>query len=143
MLKTLVLGRCGELDLSLTEDMEAGMPWKALKNLQYLTFDWIPKLVNLPDGLQHVTNLRCLCLESNINLVALPEWISCFSSLVQMEIHNCPKLSSFPERFGELTSLHQLEIIANKEFIKRCQSPDGEDWPKIKHIPFLIIKEAL
>jgi len=141
-LKILVIGQCERLDLSLHDDITDGMPWKALRSLQYLTFDCLPKLVTLPNGLRHLTNLRCLCLEWNRNLEGLPGWISCFSSLRRMELHYCPKSSCLPEGFHELTSLNRLEIIAGGELTKRCQRPNGEDWPKIQHIPFVIVKEC-
>ncbi|KMT04537.1 hypothetical protein BVRB_8g182000 [Beta vulgaris subsp. vulgaris] len=78
-----------------------------------LGFLRLPKLVNLPEGLQHVTTLRSLC------------------------IHSCKKLKTL----CSLQSLTELVIHwCNKELRDRCREPDGEDWPKIRHISHLDIR---
>jgi len=130
-LEKLVIWYGDELDFSADEDM----PWKALKNLQSLELD---KLVALPNGLRHLTNLRSLSLTHNWELEELPEWISCLSSLQQMELWGCCKLTSLPEGFRELTGLKKLQISLCEGLKKRCEGPDGEDWPKIQHIPLII-----
>ncbi|KAJ8435333.1 hypothetical protein Cgig2_024320 [Carnegiea gigantea] len=129
---------CNQLDFLANEDTEEGMPWKALNNLQSLELHCIPKLVALPNGLQHLTNLRSLVISGNIQLKELPEWISCLSSLEHIVLLYCPKLTPLPEGFRELTDLKKLEIIGCKGLTKTCQGPGGEDWHKIQHIPHII-----
>ncbi|XP_048490373.2 uncharacterized protein LOC125492259 [Beta vulgaris subsp. vulgaris] len=108
-LQDLHISHCDLLDLEEKENM----PWKSLHSLSSLRLRYLPKLVNLPEGLQHVTTLRSLC------------------------IHSCKKLKTL----CSLQSLTELVIHwCNKELRDRCREPDGEDWPKIRHISHLDIR---
>ncbi|XP_074264693.1 disease resistance protein RGA2-like isoform X2 [Silene latifolia] len=139
-LDSLLLENCKELDLSPNDQSVDGMPWKALKKLSTLRLGLIPKLVHLPNGLQHLTNLRSLEITCN-NMVALPKWFTCFSSLEHMSLAHCPQLASLPEELAHLTSLNALEIINCPGLTARCRGPNGSDWSKVQHISLLIVKE--
>ncbi|XP_010677265.3 putative disease resistance protein RGA1 [Beta vulgaris subsp. vulgaris] len=144
-LEELVFSSCKELDLSpdtqpQNED-EVNMPWKAFKtSLHSLQLQFMDKLVAFPSGLQYLTNLHSLDIQSNYELLELPGWISCFSCLRFMQLYNCPKLTSLPQGFSELDALHELRIVKCNGLTERCQAPNGEDWPKIKHIPLLVVR---
>ncbi|GAB2293267.1 hypothetical protein Dimus_027472 [Dionaea muscipula] len=71
-LEKMEFSHCKELDLS-AECMEVDMPWKALKGLRSFELRRIPKMVELPNGLQHLTTLRSLQILDNKELIALPE----------------------------------------------------------------------
>ena len=96
------------------EDDCTGMPWKRLGQcLRYLTLSSLP-------------------------LKDLPEWIGCLSSLQSLQISYCKHLESLPDALRNLTSLQLLWLCDCNEIIKRrCQNPEGEDWPKIQHIPHI------
>ncbi|GAB2298460.1 hypothetical protein Dimus_032524 [Dionaea muscipula] len=108
----------------------------ALKGLRSLNLSWIPKMVVLPDGLQHLTTLRSLHIRQNEELIGLPEWISSLTSLESLEISECLGVKSLPEGFRLLTSLQRLHILYCSQVLReRCRGPNGDDWPKIQHIP--------
>ncbi|KAJ7949202.1 NBS-LRR type disease resistance protein [Quillaja saponaria] len=108
----LRISTCKELDLSNDEeDGDYGMRWKELSSLRTLFLYDIPKLVSLPEGLQHVTTLGHLFIFCCDNLLTLPEWIGNFkSSLLELHIFKCPKLTSLPEGIRNVRSLRKLEI---------------------------------
>ncbi|CAO2819533.1 unnamed protein product [Amaranthus hypochondriacus] len=137
-LTSLYLEHSNELELSPNED---GMPWKALKNLRLLEIRAIPKLLDLPSGLQNLVNLRFLKISYNDNLVELPEWIGSLQCLEFMRLYGCPKLTSLPEGFRKLTTLNALYIEACEGLTERCRGPNGRDWPKIQHISHVCVLE--
>lgn len=138
-MEKLTIWNCKQLDLSQNEEV----PWKSFMSLRSLRFHSAFKLLSLPSGLQHLTNLRSLEITCNDELNQLPEWISCFSSLQYLELYKCPKLTSLPDGFRELTGLNQLQIFECPELTERCRAPNGADWPKIQHIPFVVVREHL
>ncbi|KMT04538.1 hypothetical protein BVRB_8g182010 [Beta vulgaris subsp. vulgaris] len=81
-LQNLYIDDCYLLDLEEKENM----PWKSLHSLSSLSLIKLPKLVNLPEGLQHVTTLRSLCIQFCKNLKALPQWLNSLCSLQSIEI---------------------------------------------------------
>ncbi|GAB2279528.1 hypothetical protein Dimus_039355 [Dionaea muscipula] len=138
-LKSMQIRNCSELDLS-AEGMEVDMPWKALKGIRSLVLWGIPKMVELPDGLQHLTTLRSLRISFSDGLIALPEWIRCLTSLESFDMWSCPGVKSLPEGFRLLTSLKVLRIRGSEVLRERCRDPNGDDWPKIQHIPSVDVR---
>lgn len=118
---------------------EEGMSWRCLgQSLRSLRLERLPKVVNLPKGMQYLTSLHSLTIESHLE--ALPDWIGCLSSLQSLSINKCDRIESLPESIRMLTSLSNLEIIRCSQFLEeRCRDPEGEDWPKIQHIPYIRI----
>ncbi|XP_048501540.1 putative disease resistance protein RGA4 [Beta vulgaris subsp. vulgaris] len=143
-LEELVFRQCEKLDLSLHEEQEdEDMPWKTFEtSLHSLVFHKMPKLLRLPSGLQHLTNLRSLQISDNDELMEVPEWISCFSSLGYMELYKCPKITSLPNSFSKLTALNELQIVGCDGLTESCRSPNGKYWPKIQHIPLIIVRTS-
>ncbi|GAB2272178.1 hypothetical protein Dimus_006998 [Dionaea muscipula] len=136
-LEKMAISDCQQLDLS------AGMPWKALKGLRSLTLHLIYNMLVLPDGLQHLTTLRSLEISYNFRLTAIPEWINCLTSLEFLEINYCDKVKSLPEGIRLLTSLKELIIRGcSRVLTERCRGPNGDDWPKIQHIPVVKVLET-
>ncbi|KAK2432949.1 putative disease resistance protein RGA1 [Trifolium repens] len=82
----LRVGNCEEFDPCNDEDGCYSMKWKELTNLKVLTFDGIPKMKYLPEGLQHITTLQTLRIINCVNLTSIPEWAT---SLQVLDIKDC------------------------------------------------------
>ncbi|KAJ8434036.1 hypothetical protein Cgig2_001229 [Carnegiea gigantea] len=112
------------------------MPWRCLGQcLRSLRLQCLTKVDDLPKGMCYLTALQFLLIRE-LPLKDLPEWIGCLSSLQSLLIVYCKHLESLPEALRNLTSLRRLWLYACEIIERRCQSPDGEDWPKIQHIPY-------
>ncbi|KAK9282717.1 hypothetical protein L1049_010937 [Liquidambar formosana] len=64
------------------------------------------------------------------------------TSLQKLHIWHCPQLQSLPEE-GLPASLYLLSIWNCPLLEQRCQREKGEEWPKIAHIPCIVIDEKL
>ncbi|KAF5179115.1 Disease resistance protein rpp13 [Thalictrum thalictroides] len=61
-------------------------------------------------------------------------------NLRHLVISECPGLKMLPDGLVNVTTLQRIEISKmSKEFSKRVKE-DGEDWSKIRHVPFIICK---
>ncbi|XP_021753577.1 putative disease resistance protein RGA3 [Chenopodium quinoa] len=143
-LKRLVIDKLGYLK-SIIGMVEDDIPWKSLNQslrslkIMFLKDRFMPTSTN---GLQYLTSLQTLQLSYCYTLIALPDWISCLSSLQSLSITDCPSLKSLPESMRRLSSLQSLEITRCPCLEQRCAGPNGEDQPKIKHIPHVKIGES-
>ncbi|KAK9725241.1 hypothetical protein RND81_05G130600 [Saponaria officinalis] len=123
---------------NIKDDSEDYVPWILLQaSLCTLEIDSMETMMNLPNGMQHVTALRHLTISHCNNLKEIPEWISCLASLETLSIRYCSGLKMFPESMPKLAFLRHLEIQGHIYLQKRCEAIHGEDWPKILHIPSL------
>ncbi|KAL7166310.1 hypothetical protein ACSBR2_037064 [Camellia fascicularis] len=118
---------CDELAF-LTQDQSLGK----LSSLEYLEICCCPKVASLKD--ENLPNtLKSLRIVSCPSFTSLPDEIQNLSALEILEICNCPQLSKLPER--EMPAALQLFWVRRCPALKaRCQD-EGEDWPKISHIP--------
>uniref|UniRef100_A0A7N2N6Z4 Disease resistance protein RGA3 n=1 Tax=Quercus lobata TaxID=97700 RepID=A0A7N2N6Z4_QUELO len=101
-------------ELALVNDEDDGMQWQGLRSLHSLRFWGTPKLVSLPNGLQHVTTLQKLEI-LNCNL----------TSLRGLVIDKCRNLTSLPQGIRDLTSLELLVITDCPILLQRCQRKIG------------------
>ncbi|MBA0638825.1 hypothetical protein Godav_000065 [Gossypium davidsonii] len=62
------------------------------------------------------------------------------ASLKVLEIFQCPKLTSLPEK-NKLLSLGYLSIYSCPLLQKECSNDRGREWSKISHIPLVRIDE--
>ncbi|KNA11248.1 hypothetical protein SOVF_136970 [Spinacia oleracea] len=120
-----------ELTLYKVDDCDVSFP----QNLSSLRIENSPKMTSLPMEIQYLTSLQTLKLIRCDKLNSLPEWISTLSSLQYLDICLCSALKSLPEAMKNLTSLQILHTYGCPDLVKRCKKPDGEDYPKIQHIP--------
>nr|XP_048333343.1 putative disease resistance protein RGA1 isoform X1 [Ziziphus jujuba var. spinosa] len=105
-LRNLCIVGMTELDFS-TGDV---IMWKAFESLHSLTFDHLPQLKTIPEGLQQLDNLHELYIRRCDNFEAIPKWIIDLKSLKKLAIQLLPNLTSLPEELYNLTSLRKLEI---------------------------------
>ena len=108
-------------------------------SLKSLSIRRINDPISLPEGLQHVSTLQTLRISGCFSLATLPDWIGSLTSLSYLSIQYCPELRSLPEEMRSLRHLYTLEIGGCPCLYERCQMETGEDWPKISHIPEIII----
>ncbi|XP_065616156.1 putative disease resistance protein RGA3 [Quercus suber] len=97
-------------ELALVNDEDDGMQWQGLRSLHSLCFWGTPKLVSLPDGLQHVTTLQKLEILNCNDLMAIPEWIGNLTSLHHLSISGCSNQTSLPEEICNISSLQIFKI---------------------------------
>ncbi|XP_045830469.1 disease resistance protein RGA2-like isoform X1 [Trifolium pratense] len=86
------ISNCEEFDPCNDEDGCYSMKWKELTNLKVLTFDKLPKMKYLPEGLQHITTLQTLRIIDCVNLTSIPEW----ATSLQVYIRGCPMVTPLP-----------------------------------------------
>ncbi|CAK9136487.1 unnamed protein product [Ilex paraguariensis] len=152
-LEELYIRNSGELK-SLSE-------WglQRLSSLRSFTMDDVyPELLSFPESCFLPATLKFLCIGEFSNLESLSKGLRNLTSLEHLRIINCPKFESLSEGLQNLTSLEHLEILYCPELgslpnerildtllilrILRCPllegryaKENGEDWPKISHIP--------
>ncbi|KAG5222851.1 disease resistance protein [Salix suchowensis] len=131
-LRRLDIRNCDNL-ASLTEGV------RHLTALEDLLLFRCPELNTLPESIQHLTSLQYLRIYLCKGLASLPNQIGYLMSLSCLEIKDCPNLVSFPDGVQSLSNLSQLTIHNCPELAKRCKKDEGEDWPKISHIPHITI----
>uniref|UniRef100_A0A7N2RF65 Uncharacterized protein n=1 Tax=Quercus lobata TaxID=97700 RepID=A0A7N2RF65_QUELO len=127
-LQEIEIVNCNEI--GLVNDEDDGMQWQGLRSLHSLRFLRTPKLMSLPDGLQHVITLQKLKIHICTGLMAIPEWIGNLTSLHHLSISGCsnltpmdnltllqeltigefPNLTSLPQGIRSLTSLKRLTV---------------------------------
>ncbi|OVA03769.1 Disease resistance protein [Macleaya cordata] len=75
------------------------------------------------------------------SLKGLKEWKmeeGALTNLTRLEINTCERILMLPDGLRQLTTLQELEVRnMPKKFMARLTENVGEDWVKIKHIPFL------
>jgi leucine-rich repeat protein SHOC2 len=113
------------------------MEWnlQALQCLSHLSFGEYEDIESFPEKTLLPTTLIILGIWDLQNLKSLDyEGLQHLTSLTQMRISHCPNLQSMPDE-GLPSSLSSLIISQCPLLEQRCLHNQGEDWPKISHIP--------
>ena len=108
--------------------------YSAFPRLKKLTFD-VVGLEFVPEEFRDLLALESLSLYSCSQLKEVPEWIDTLTSLKKLEITWCSELTSLPKEMTNLSNLENLEITGCPILEKRCETPTGEDWRLIQHVP--------
>lgn len=132
MLEDLRIRSCSNLINPLLREIDGIFSMTNLAITDCASLRYFP--VKLPATLKkleifHCSNLRCL-----------PPGIEATSCLAAMTILKCPLISSLPEQ-GLPQSLKELYIKECPLLTKSCKENDGEDWPKIAHVPTIEIED--
>ncbi|CAJ2664720.1 unnamed protein product [Trifolium pratense] len=86
--------------------------------------------------------LRKITIRDCLELMALPDWICNISSLHHIYIESCDCLTLLPEGMSRLTNLQTLEITKCPLLLEECETQTSATWPKIAHIPNIILKRS-
>jgi Leucine-rich repeat (LRR) protein len=136
-----------------SEEMEA-FPAGVLNSIQHLNLSGSLKsleiygwdtLKSVPHQLQHLTALTYLWIREFWGEEfeeALPEWLANLSSLQYLMIRDCKNLKYMPSSTAiqRLSKLKLLSIWGECPHLKEnCRKENGSEWPKISHIPSIII----
>ncbi|KAL6314360.1 hypothetical protein AAG906_021190 [Vitis piasezkii] len=84
-------------------------------SLESVSIERIDDLITLPDELhQHASTLQTLEIWICTRLATLPHWIGNLSSLTQLRICDCPKLTSLPEEMrSSLPSTYSNSLVVH------------------------------
>ncbi|PHU21216.1 hypothetical protein BC332_06323 [Capsicum chinense] len=135
----LYISNCPLLDLSVDEE---AMHFEVWGNLSTLTLRGLDKLMSLPLWLRHFSaTLKSIHIHGCPNLATIPEWIGDLIALNLLAIYDSLMLTSLPEGMRSLTALQTLYIApCSSILMQRCKKEVGTDWPKIAHIPNVMIR---
>uniref|UniRef100_A0A803MDN2 Uncharacterized protein n=2 Tax=Chenopodium quinoa TaxID=63459 RepID=A0A803MDN2_CHEQI len=110
-LQTLHLSGLPDLE-ELEDGNHSHLPWKFLTSLRDLELLNLPKLVNLPQGIQHLTALQSLRVEACDMFELSAECVSRLTSVKYLYLLQCDGLKSLPEAaLSELPSLEHLDWV--------------------------------
>ncbi|KAJ6735226.1 hypothetical protein OIU79_002321 [Salix purpurea] len=130
--------------LCITDVTNVREPNKVFDNLSALKSLWIDgcdALESLSESIQHLTSLQSLSIADCKGLASLPNQIGYLTSLSHLVILNCSNLGSLPDGLQSLSNLGHLMIHDCPYLTERCKKEEGEDWPKISHIPKIWLNE--
>ncbi|XP_027063090.1 putative disease resistance protein RGA3 [Coffea arabica] len=110
-------------------------------SLEHLELRGWPKITSLPDQIQHLSTLRRLEIREFDGLEVVPEWMGSLWNLRELRISDGCNLRQLPsaEAIRHLTNLNQLHIVRCPLLAERCTKGSGAEWPKIAHIPDVLI----
>ncbi|MBA0729413.1 hypothetical protein Golax_020675 [Gossypium laxum] len=132
---------------------DCSSPAKEVSSLQTLSLSNISKF-NIPadrtmlrfgksehfeiDGWEELASLSQHGVGIHSLKLMFSEGFQDLASLKELVIHDCPKLTSLPEK-DMLRSLGHLCIISCPSLKEECSSDKGREWSKISHIPLVEI----
>ncbi|XP_021727636.1 putative disease resistance protein RGA1 [Chenopodium quinoa] len=107
-------------------------------NLQHLVIDRLSIKV-FPEEIRYLSTLQSLGIHRFANIKEIPEWIDSLTSLQELDFLLCPRLESLPHQIVNLPNLNTFRISSCGKLREKCQSPNGEYWHLVQHIPCLKI----
>ncbi|CAJ2664717.1 unnamed protein product [Trifolium pratense] len=116
--------------ISLEELFLSRLPSQTIQEIEILFMDYL----NYLPSLQYIMFRFCH------DLKALPDWICTLPSLQYIDIESCENLDSLPEGMPRLAKLQTLNILECSLLIDECKTRTSATWPKIAHIPNIILK---
>ncbi|XP_061981095.1 putative disease resistance RPP13-like protein 1 [Populus nigra] len=133
-LQSLVIWDCIKL---IAGRMQWGL--QTLSSLTEFTIGSDKNVESFPEEMLLPSSLTSLTIYSLEHLKSLDyKGLQHLTSLRKLNIFNCPRLESMPEE-GLPSSLSSLEIILCPMLEESCEREKGKDWPKISHIPHIVI----
>nr|TKW02459.1 hypothetical protein SEVIR_8G246100v2 [Setaria viridis] len=112
-------------------------------DLWYLTIQSDSDLITLPEIIRSCHSLRSLrILDGCCNFAALPDWLGDLASLEHLEVYSA-KLQHLPHSIKDVTSLKTLTLKKCNYKLRECCSRLGEDYDKINHIKHVDAHEVI
>lgn len=112
---------------------------QSLHSLLSFTIAMCDEVESFPEEMLLPSSLTTLEIRHLSNLKSLDhKGLQHLTSLRELQIWHCPNLQSLPEE-GLPSSLSSLFIFKCNLLKERCKRPNGEDWLKVSHIPYLYI----
>ncbi|XP_034704508.1 putative disease resistance protein At3g14460 isoform X2 [Vitis riparia] len=146
------LTRLISLFIQNCENIKTPLSQWGLSRLTSLKFLWIDDMFpdatsfsDDPHSILFPTTLTSLTLSEFQNLESLASLsLQTLTSLENLVIYSCPKLRSILPREGLLPdTLSRLYVRGCPRLTQRYSKEEGDDWPKIAHIPHVVIREVL
>jgi hypothetical protein len=136
-LRKLVIGACDSL-ISLPRSIKYLTTLEELFIIGCEKLDLMTIEEEKEEKLQPLSPSLCIVIFGELPAtLALPEQLlqGCAESLQTFIIRGCPNIEKMPECISNFIKLQNLEITRCPSLSKRCRRRTGKDWPKIKHIP--------
>ena len=112
---------------------------RSLHSLSSFTIAMCDEVESFPEEMLLPSSLTTLEIRRLSNLKSLDhKGLQHLTSLRELQIWHCPNLQTLPEE-GLPSSLSHLFIFKCNLLKERCKRPNGEDWLKVSHIPYLYI----
>ncbi|CBI29117.3 unnamed protein product, partial [Vitis vinifera] len=140
------------LEISHFENIKTPLSQWGLSRLTSLKLLWIggmfPDATSFSDDPHSIifpTTLSSLTLSEFQNLESLASLsLQTLTSLEELEIYSCPKLRSILPTEGLLPdTLSRVYVRDCPHLTQRYSKEEGDDWPKIAHIPCVLINKVL
>jgi hypothetical protein len=133
-LQSLEIWKCNKLIAGL---MQWGL--QTLPSLSRYTIGGHENIESFPEEMLLPSSLTSLTIHSLEHLKYLDyKGLQHLTSLTELVIFRCPMLESMPEE-GLPSSLSSLVINNCPMLGESCEREKGKDWPKISHIPRIVI----
>eukprot|EP00261_Vitis_vinifera_P038691 XP_019079934.1 PREDICTED: putative disease resistance protein At3g14460 isoform X2 [Vitis vinifera] len=138
------------LEISHFENIKTPLSQWGLSRLTSLKLLWIggmfPDATSFSDDPHSIifpTTLSSLTLSEFQNLESLASLsLQTLTSLEELEIYSCPKLRSILPTEGLLPdTLSRVYVRDCPHLTQRYSKEEGDDWPKIAHIPCVLINK--
>ncbi|CAO2835804.1 unnamed protein product [Amaranthus hypochondriacus] len=127
-LKVLHLGRWSSdpmehIEIERVEYLES---LKFLKQVRFISFKGISRIMELCTEICNLTNLRVLDLQACPNLEVLPKRIGMLKNLTHLDVSECYLLDRIPKGITSLTKLQVLEgfVISDVKSSSSCKFKD-------------------
>ncbi|KAK9911000.1 hypothetical protein M0R45_034930 [Rubus argutus] len=139
-LKSLRIEDCKKFNANSLQNLNKGL--RSLTSLEELTldFDGCEEVNSFPEGMLLPGTLTRLCIfRLNLKTMDGDKWFGHLNSLETLEFAFCG-LKCLPDTWLP-TSLRFLVINKCPLLAQRCETVEGEDWPKIAHIGHIMIDD--
>ncbi|XP_030512118.2 disease resistance protein RGA2-like [Rhodamnia argentea] len=132
-LQTLRIDDC---KLVLTKENKSNFPLN-LRTLSISRFEQVMELLQCLD--KSTCTLETFAVYDCPCFTVVPEWLPNHTRLIFIRLIRCPNLSFMPQGIQSLNALKELRVEDCGESSERCRPTTGEHWPKIAHIPRILL----